>query len=90
MECFKAYVFFGGVSINPVQQTTSPNFSGDYIRACYFESWAQYRDEKVAYLPEDINTDLCSHLIYSFVGMEGNQLSAMDENDESNSTFVGM
>ena len=87
---FKRICSFFGVSIHPVQQKTSHNFSGDYIRACYFESWAQYRDEKIAYLPEDINTDLCSHLIYSFVGMEGNQLSAMDENDESNATFVGM
>ncbi len=60
------------------------------MRACYFESWAQYRDEKVAVVPEDINTDLCSHLIYSFVGIEGNQLSAIDKNDVSVNKTLGM
>jgi len=61
-----------------------------YLRVCYYTNWSQYRPEGAKYFPEDIDVDLCSHLIYAFAAMEGNRLKAYEWNDESEPWMVGM
>lgn len=48
---------------------------------CYFSSWAQDREGPARFLPRDVNTGLCSHLIYAFAGMSGHQLSPLEDRD---------
>ncbi|XP_029169671.1 chitotriosidase-1-like isoform X1 [Nylanderia fulva] len=50
------------------------NNSGDKIIMCYFGSWAVYRPPGGKYDISYIQPELCTHLIYSFVGIntEGN------------------
>jgi len=36
---------------------------------CYFESWATYRPGNGKFNVENIDPNLCTHLIYAFVGI---------------------
>lgn len=36
---------------------------------CYYESWATYRNGEGKYSIEDIPAELCTHVVYSFVGI---------------------
>jgi chitinase len=36
---------------------------------CYFQSWATYRPELGKFDVETIDPNLCTHLIYAFVGI---------------------
>ncbi|CAH1256761.1 CHIA, partial [Branchiostoma lanceolatum] len=56
-----------------------------YRRVCYYASWAHYRADPVGVAPENLgqHAGLCSHLIYSFVDMQGNQLTPYDSYDET-------
>lgn len=62
---FAAFVSY--VLSEPV--TTSPG-ERQGRRVCYFASWSFYRPSHGQYNIEDIDTDLCTHLIYSFIGLD--------------------
>ncbi|KAH7954616.1 hypothetical protein HPB49_020214 [Dermacentor silvarum] len=40
------------------------------VIVCYYQTWAHYRPSSVNYDIEDIPTHLCTHLVYSFVGLD--------------------
>ncbi|XP_062834574.1 chitotriosidase-1 isoform X2 [Anolis carolinensis] len=48
---------------------------------CYFTNWAQYRPDKGRFLPRDIDPNVCTHLIYAFAGMKGNEIATLEWND---------
>ncbi|XP_062559638.1 acidic mammalian chitinase-like [Armigeres subalbatus] len=47
---------------------------------CYFGSWATYRTGNGKFDVEDINPNLCTHIIYSFVGLDAttNTVKSLD------------
>ncbi|KAJ6659926.1 hypothetical protein lerEdw1_018382 [Lerista edwardsae] len=49
---------------------------------CYFSNWAQYRPDKGKFLPQDIDPQVCTHLIYAFAGMNANKIATVEWNDE--------
>nr|AZS52297.1 chitinase 25-1 [Plutella xylostella] len=44
---------------------------GDGVSICYWGAWANYRPELGAYGVSDLPADLCTHLVYSFIGLDG-------------------
>lgn len=41
---------------------------------CYFTNWAWYRQGDGKYTPESIDPDLCTHIVYGFAVLNGDQL----------------
>lgn len=46
----------------------------DYKVVCYFTNWAWYRQSAGKYLPEDIDADLCTHIVYGFAVLDRENL----------------
>uniref|UniRef100_A0A6Q2WYT4 chitinase n=1 Tax=Esox lucius TaxID=8010 RepID=A0A6Q2WYT4_ESOLU len=50
---------------------------------CYFTNWSQYRPDKGKYKPENVDPQLCTHLIYAFSIINSrNELVTYEWNDE--------
>lgn len=61
----------------PPPQVTSEalvDANSEYKVVCYFTNWAWYRQGVGKYLPSDIDPDLCTHIIYGFAVLNGDQL----------------
>lgn len=58
------------------QETTTErrvDKDSDYKVVCYFTNWAWYRQGHGKYLPSDIDPDLCTHIVYGFAVLNGDQ-----------------
>ena len=38
----------------------------NYMLVCYYTNWAQYRPAPMKFFPEDLDPNLCTHVIYAF------------------------
>lgn len=62
----------------PTYPTNKPKLeplSGYYKVVCYFTNWAWYRKGTGRYTPDDINTDLCTHIVYGFAVLDYSELT---------------
>ena len=57
--------------------------SDAYVRVCYYTNWAQYRPAPMTFYPENIDVNLCTHLVYAFAQITNNELAPFEWNDES-------
>ncbi|XP_043855907.1 chitotriosidase-1 isoform X2 [Dromiciops gliroides] len=48
---------------------------------CYFTNWSQYRSGPAAFLPQNVDPSLCTHLIYAFADMKDHRLTTSDPKD---------
>ncbi|KAK7110968.1 hypothetical protein V1264_014757 [Littorina saxatilis] len=63
-------LLYGGlVSTQDVSTTAA---SGHDLRrvVCYMAGWAHYRPDPVQFHPEDLDTSLCTHVIFAFVSLD--------------------
>ncbi|XP_055903089.1 endochitinase-like [Eupeodes corollae] len=56
------------------------------VVVCYYSNWAIYRPGKGSYTLNDIPVDKCTHLIYSFVGIDHNskEIKILDQEQDIN------
>ncbi|XP_055600306.1 probable chitinase 10 [Uranotaenia lowii] len=62
------------VSSNDDQDENSIENDYDYKVVCYFTNWAWYRQGNGKYLPEDIDPELCTHIVYGFAVLDRDNL----------------
>ena len=56
--------------------------ANNYVRVCYFSSWARYRPGIGKYLPKDIDPFLCTHVVYAFAKIDSsNKIAGHEWND---------
>lgn len=48
---------------------------GKFKVVCYFTNWAWYRPGEGKFLPEDIDENLCTHIVYGFAVLDGSTLT---------------
>uniref|UniRef100_A0A671KEF3 Oviductal glycoprotein 1 n=1 Tax=Sinocyclocheilus anshuiensis TaxID=1608454 RepID=A0A671KEF3_9TELE len=52
------------------------------LLVCYFTNWSQYRAGTAKYLPENVDPNLCTHLIYAFAIINyANNIAGSEWND---------
>ena len=56
----------------------------NYVRVCYHTNWSQYRPGIGKFFPENIDADLCTHLVYAFAKIDRrtNKLAMYEWNDD--------
>lgn len=59
-----------GQDANEVSTTTE-----DFKVVCYFTNWAWYRQGGGKFLPEDIDPELCTHIVYGFAVLNREKLT---------------
>ena len=64
--------------------------SENKIVVCFFSNWAQYREGEQKFLPENIDVNLCTHIIYSFAKLIEDSLEPYEWNDVSTSWSKGL
>jgi chitinase len=57
---------------------------------CYHTNWSQYRSDNGKFFPENIDANLCTHIIYSFAKISGDRLAPYEWNDEDTDWSRGM
>jgi len=68
-------------AIKPTLQPTIPDVTQntptgtEFKVICYFTNWAWYRQEGGRFVPEDIDPDLCTHVLYGFAVLDGSTLT---------------
>lgn len=61
-----------------------------YKIVCYYTNWSQYRTKIGKFVPEDIQGDLCTHIIFAFGWLKKNKLTSFESNDETKDGKVGL
>jgi len=62
-----------------------------YRKVCYYTNWAQYRrTPQGKYFPENLDPNLCSHVIYAFANLANGKLKPFEWNDDSEEWAKGM
>ena len=49
---------------------------------CYITKWSQKRPGSGRFVPEDLNPNLCTHVIYAFATLKEYKLAEADDKDE--------
>ncbi|PVD37774.1 hypothetical protein C0Q70_00375 [Pomacea canaliculata] len=59
-------------------------------RVCYYTNWSQYRPDQGKFFPENIDVNLCTHLIFAFAKLQGNNLAPYEWDDISTPWLKGL
>ncbi|XP_061191573.1 uncharacterized protein LOC133199721 [Saccostrea echinata] len=73
------------VSINTCDWPANAGLTGlaEYKLVCYYTNWSQYRTGIGKFFPQDIDPNLCTHIIYAFGKLIGNKITNFEWNDNT-------
>lgn len=54
--------------------TTSTSGNSQFKVVCYYTNWSWYRSGMAKYQPQDVDTNLCTHIVYAFAVLNAGQL----------------
>ncbi len=60
------------------------------VLVCFFSNWAQYREGDAKFMPENIDANLCTHIVFSFAKVIDDSLQPYEWNDESTGWSKGL
>jgi GH18 family chitinase len=81
----------GGLIALLVRLTSRSLFCFSSVQlVCYYTNWSQYRTKIGKFLPEDIQPDLCTHIIFAFGWLKKNKLTSFESNDETKDGKIGL
>ncbi|GFN85042.1 endochitinase [Plakobranchus ocellatus] len=73
------------------ETSSNSTIGGDCGRiVCYYTNWAQYRNGMGKFVPENIEANHCTHIMYAFATIRDGQLKGYEWNDESTNWLTGM
>lgn len=54
---------------------------------CYYGSWATYRPGIAQFDVENIDPSLCTHIVYTFMGLNGGVIASLDPFNDFEENF---
>lgn len=71
--CLLLCVYLAGLTVAQGHTSQAPGHLARNFRVvCYLASWAQYRQDPVKFQPEDIDTSLCTHVVWQYAKLTHN------------------
>jgi chitinase len=64
-----------------VQKLNVKKSKKERLYVCYYTNWSQYRPEGGTFFPENINATLCTHIIFAFAKIVGDDIVPYEWND---------
>jgi hypothetical protein len=64
--------------------------NSQFVRTCYHTNWAQYRQAPYTFEPANIDPNLCTHIVYAFGKVDGNNIAPYEWNDLRTDGVEGM
>nr|CAD7438782.1 unnamed protein product [Timema bartmani] len=63
-----------GLTLRRAASTCSVVSEEDYKVMCYFTNWAWYRKGEGKFVPEHLDSRLCTHIVYAYASLDPNDL----------------
>ncbi|PSN37019.1 Acidic mammalian chitinase [Blattella germanica] len=73
------FVFFAILQCLHFATISKDDLQIDPVVFCYYGSWATYRTDIGKFAVEDIDTSLCTHIVYAFMGLKNGVIASLDE-----------
>ncbi|XP_065558234.1 probable chitinase 10 isoform X2 [Artemia franciscana] len=80
----------GKNKFNRISEPMETKKAKEYKVVCYYTNWSQYRPKNGKFMPEDIDPQLCTHIIFAFGWLKKGRISSLEANDESKDGKVGL
>ena len=58
------------LQVQPYQHHSSRSAAAGKNVICYFANWSRYRPSDGVYVPENIPSELCTHVVYAFAKLD--------------------
>jgi chitinase len=65
------------------------NNNKEKLFVCYLTNWSQYRPSGGTFFPENVDPNLCTHIVYAFAKVVGDNIEPYEWNDADSAWSKG-